>query len=338
MGRVRAALGVSQRRARQVLGVHRSLVRYDPAADADGEALVKRLRELALANPRYGYRRVAALPRAEGRTVNVKRVLRLWRAEGLKVPRRQRKRRRLGSSEAGTQRRRAGQRNEVWSYDFVFDQTADGRPLKVLPVVDEYTRECLALVVGRSPAAADVVKALARVVGEREPRNRDSRSSWTKKRGQATSTGGCRGTSAIPDPEPGHVAAGSAGESLRRTGNGVRSRAAGAIFGSHARPSRLAASAVASSFRATAMGTTSDAFPFAFSRWAKSRGGPGTRATAVDRLDPPVQPRDVGLDPLAAGGGPAGPPAPPGRRRGGRRGAGRPRPRSGRGRRRRTSS
>ena len=167
MGRVRAALGVSQRRARQVLGLHRSLVRYDPAADADGEALVKRLRELALANPRYGYRRVAALPRAEGRTVNVKRVLRLWRAEGLKVPRRQRKRRRLGSSEAGTQRRRAGQRNEVWSYDFVFDRTADGRPLKVLPVVDEYTRECLALVVGRSLTAADVVETLARIVGER---------------------------------------------------------------------------------------------------------------------------------------------------------------------------
>ena len=167
MGRVRAALGVSQRRACQALGVHRSLVRYEPAADADGEALVKRMRELALANPRYGYRRVAALLRAEGRRVNVKRVLRLWRAEGLKVPRRQRKRRRLGSAEAGTQRRRAARRDEVWSYDFVFDQTADGRPLKILPVVDEYTRECLALVVGRSLTAADVVRTLARIVGER---------------------------------------------------------------------------------------------------------------------------------------------------------------------------
>lgn len=167
MARVRAALAVSQRRACQALGLHRSVIRYEPAADADQEALVTRMRALALANPRYGYRRVAALLRAEGRRVNVKRVLRLWRAEGLKVPRRQRKRRRVGSGDGGTRRRRAARRNEVWSYDFVFDQTADGRPLKVLPVVDEYTRECLALVVGRSLTAADVVRTLAGLVAER---------------------------------------------------------------------------------------------------------------------------------------------------------------------------
>ena len=164
---MRAALDVSERRACRALGLHRSGVRYEPSADAAEVGLVKRVRELALAHPRYGYRRVTALLRAEGRTVNVKRVLRVWRAEGLRVPRRQRKRRRLGSSEGGTQRRRAGRRNEVWSYDFVFDQTADGRPLKVLPVVDEYTRECQAMVVGRSLTAADVVRTLARVVGER---------------------------------------------------------------------------------------------------------------------------------------------------------------------------
>lgn len=164
---MQAALKVSGRRACRALGLHRSGVRYEPSADADEAALVKRMRELALANPRYGYRRVTALLRAEGRKVNVKRVLRLWRAEGLKVPHRQRKRRRLGSSEGGTQRRRAVRRNEVWSYDFAFDQTADGRPLKVPPVVDEYTRECLAMVAGRSLTAADVVKTLARIVGER---------------------------------------------------------------------------------------------------------------------------------------------------------------------------
>ena len=166
MARVTAALAVSERRACRALGLHRSLVRYAPAADADRAALVRRMRELALANPRYGYRRIAALLRAEGRRVNVKRVLRLWRAEGLRVPRRQRKRRRSGAT-AGGGRRRAARMNEVWSYDFVFDQTADGRPLKVLPVVDEYTRECLALVVGRSLTAADVVETLAKVVGER---------------------------------------------------------------------------------------------------------------------------------------------------------------------------
>ena len=167
VARVRAALEVSERRACRALGLHRSGVRYEASADADGAALAERVRELAQANPRYGYRRVAALLRAEGRKVNVKRVLRVWRAEGLRVPRRQRKRRRLGAGAGGSQRRRAGRRNEVWSYDFVFDQTADGRPLKVLPVVDEHTRECLALVVGRSLTAADVVRTLARLVGER---------------------------------------------------------------------------------------------------------------------------------------------------------------------------
>ena len=101
------------------------------------------------------------LLRAEGGKVNLKRVLRLWPEEGLKV---RRKRRRLGSSEGGTQRRRAARGNEVWSYDFVLDRTADGRPLKVLPVVDEHTRECLALVMGRSLTAADVVETLARIV------------------------------------------------------------------------------------------------------------------------------------------------------------------------------
>ena len=164
---MRAALKVSQRRACQALGLHRSLIRYEPAADADRAALVRRMRELALANPRYGYRRIAALLRAEGRRANVERVLRLWRAEGLEVPHRRRKRRRLGSSEGGTRRRCAGRRSEVRSYDFVFDQTADGRPLKVLPVVDEYTRECPAMVVGRSLRAAEVVKTQARLVAER---------------------------------------------------------------------------------------------------------------------------------------------------------------------------
>ena len=141
------------------MGVHRSPVRYEPVADADGEALVNRMRESALANPRSGDRRIAAPVRAEGRRVNGERVLRLWRAVGLKVPRRQRKCRRPGSAEAGTQRRRAARRDEVRSYDFAFDQTADGRPLKVLPVVDESTRECPAMPVGWSMAAADVVAA-----------------------------------------------------------------------------------------------------------------------------------------------------------------------------------
>jgi putative transposase len=163
----RREAGVSERRACRALGVNRSVVRYRPKASAGREALVARMHELARAHPRYGYRRVWALLVREGWRVNRKRVHRLWRREGLKVPQKQRKRRRLGSSANGSQRRRAGRVNEVWSYDFVMDQTADGRRLKILPVVDEYTRECLALVVARRLTAADVVGVLTGLFAER---------------------------------------------------------------------------------------------------------------------------------------------------------------------------
>jgi transposase InsO family protein len=119
--------------------------------------------ELSRENPRYGYRRVWALLRREGWPVNKKRVHRLWRQEGLKVPERQRKRRRLllGESENGCTRRRAEHKDHVWSYDFVMDLTEDGRRLKMMPVVDEYTRECLSIDVERSITAEDVVDTLA---------------------------------------------------------------------------------------------------------------------------------------------------------------------------------
>jgi putative transposase len=116
--------------------------------------------ELARERPRYGYRRVTALLRREGWSVNRKRVHRLWRQAGLKVPQVQRKRRRLGSSDNSCTRRRSERPNHVWSYDFIDDQTADGRRLKVLPVVDEYTRECLTIEVERSLTAEDVVSTL----------------------------------------------------------------------------------------------------------------------------------------------------------------------------------
>ena len=121
-----------------------------------------RMRALALRHPRYGYRRVAALLRSEGFRVNVKRVHRLWRAEGLKVPQRQRKRVRLldGSSGNACHRRRAGRVNDVWSFDFCFDRTADGRPLKIFSVIDEFTRRCLAIDARRRITGGDVVSAL----------------------------------------------------------------------------------------------------------------------------------------------------------------------------------
>jgi putative transposase len=155
-----AALGVSERRACRALGQPRSTQRYAGAGRGRDEALLVRVRELAREHPRYGYRRVTALLRREGWPVNRKRVHRLWRREGLKVPQVQRKRRRLGSSDNGCTRHRAERPDHVWSYDFVMDQTADGRRLKILPVVDEYTRECLAIEVERSLTAEGVVSTL----------------------------------------------------------------------------------------------------------------------------------------------------------------------------------
>lgn len=117
---------------------------------------------LSRENPRYGYRRVWALLRREGFEVNKKRVHRLWREEGLKVPDNQHKRRRLsGNGENGSKRKRAEHRDHVWSYDFVIDRTEDGRRLKMMPIVDEYSRECLAIEVERSITAKDIVRTLA---------------------------------------------------------------------------------------------------------------------------------------------------------------------------------
>ncbi len=118
------------------------------------------MKDLSEENPRFGYRRVHALLRREGWRVNRKRVQRLWRLEGLRVPRNQRKRGRLGASENGCVRRRAEYRNHVWSYDFTMDQTADGKRLKLMPVVDEFTRECHAIEVERSITAQDVISTL----------------------------------------------------------------------------------------------------------------------------------------------------------------------------------
>jgi len=124
---------------------------------------------LSRENPRYGHRRVWAMLKREGWSVNKKRVHRLWKEEGLKVPERQRKRRRVleGASENGCKRRRAEHKDHVWSYDFVMDRTEDGRRLKMMPVVDEHTRECLAIEVERSITAEDVIGTLARLFGQR---------------------------------------------------------------------------------------------------------------------------------------------------------------------------
>jgi putative transposase len=147
-----------------VIGQPRSSQRYAGRKAHRDRRLAERMVELSRENPRYGYRRVWALLRREGWPVNKKRVHRLWRQEGLKVPEKQRKRRRLlllGESQNGCTRRRAEHKDHVWSYDFVMDLTEDGRRLKMMPVVDEYTRECLSIDVERSITAEDVVDTLA---------------------------------------------------------------------------------------------------------------------------------------------------------------------------------
>jgi transposase InsO family protein len=155
-----AAFEVSERRACRALGVPRSSQRYVGTEREREEELLLRVRTLARENPRHGYRRIRALPVREGRSVNLKRVHRLRRREGLKVPQVQRKRRRLGGSENGCTRHRAERPNHVWSYDFVMDQTAEGKRPKVLPVVDEFTRGCLTIEVERSLVAEGVVSTL----------------------------------------------------------------------------------------------------------------------------------------------------------------------------------
>ncbi len=166
---VRRRLGVSERRACRVIGQSRSSQRYVGCKADRDRGLVEWMVRLSRENPRYGYRRVWALLRREGWPVNKKRVHRLWREEGLKVPQKQRKRRRLveGESENGCARRKAEHKDHVWSYDFVMDRTEDGRRLKMMPIVDEYTRECLCIEVERSITAQEVVKTLAALFARR---------------------------------------------------------------------------------------------------------------------------------------------------------------------------
>ena len=152
--------GVSERRACEVLKCPRSTHRYQAKLPDQDRPLIRRILEWVRQYPRYGYRRITKLLRWEGWLVNRKRVYRLWRQEGLKVPKKQIKKRRLGSSDNSCIRHRSEYKNHVWSYDFVKDQTEDGRSLKLLPILDEFTRECLAIEVERSITAKDVIEVL----------------------------------------------------------------------------------------------------------------------------------------------------------------------------------
>ena len=153
-------LGVSERRACRVLGQHRTTQRHVPRGRADEERLVEDMIELARQYGRYGYRRIAALLRDAGWRVNDKRIERLWKREGLKVPHKQPKRGHLWLADGSCVRLRAEYVNHVWSYDFVHHRTEDGRVFRTLNVLDEFGRECLAIRVKRKLNSTDVIDVL----------------------------------------------------------------------------------------------------------------------------------------------------------------------------------
>ena len=160
-------LQLSERRACAIAGQYRSTQRHEPKLTDDEERLRKRLRKISRAHPRWGYRRAHAQLLLEGSDHNRKRTQRIWREEGLRVPRKASKRRRLGVSSTAADRLTACRPDHVWALDFQHDATTDGRELKFLNVVDEFTREVLAIECARTIDADETVAILGRLVAER---------------------------------------------------------------------------------------------------------------------------------------------------------------------------
>lgn len=163
---LRDRLGVSERRACRFVGQHRSTQRREPVLAVDDEALRAALRAFAGDRPRWGYRRAHHQLVGEGWSVNRKRVQRLWREEGLRVPARRRKRPPAGDGPAGREIA-ASAPDQVWALDFQADQTADGRPLRLVNILDEHTREALVMHAGRSMSADQTVAQLEALVAAR---------------------------------------------------------------------------------------------------------------------------------------------------------------------------
>jgi putative transposase len=151
---------VSERLACRVLGQHRSAQRKIPTTPDDEAALTADIIALATQYGRYGYRRIAAMLERAGWAVNLKRVERIWRREGLKVPQKQPKKGRLWLNDGSCVRLRPTHPNHVWSYDFVEDRTHDGRKIRMLNVIDEFTRECLAIRVERKLNSTAIIDVL----------------------------------------------------------------------------------------------------------------------------------------------------------------------------------
>lgn len=153
--------GIAQRRACVALGVQRTTIRHHPKRTGDEERLRGDILRLAGQYGRYGYRRITAMLHAEGWGVNHKRVERIWRQEGLKVPQKQPKLGRLYLNDGSCIRLRPCWENHVWSYDFVSERLADGSKMRMLTVIDEYSRKCLAIRVQRQLKSHDVLEVLS---------------------------------------------------------------------------------------------------------------------------------------------------------------------------------
>jgi len=158
---------ISQRRACRAIQQPRSTQRYRMRLGEKETPLTQRMVALATRYGRYGYRRITALLRQEGWHVNHKRVQRIWRREGLKVPPRQPKRGRLWLNDGSCVRLRPAYPQHVWSYDFMREETHNGRPFRILNVIDEYTRECLATCVARQLTVEDVQECLTQLFCQR---------------------------------------------------------------------------------------------------------------------------------------------------------------------------
>lgn len=154
-------LNVSERRACRAIGHHRSTQKYECQENDFSKKITDRVIVLASQYGRYGYRTITDLLNNEGYKVNKKRVERIWRLEGLKVPKKQPKRSRLWLNDGSCIRMRPEFKNHVWSYDFVFERTHDGRSFKMLNIIDEFTREVLMIKVKRKLNSIDVLEALA---------------------------------------------------------------------------------------------------------------------------------------------------------------------------------
>jgi putative transposase len=148
----------SKRCACRLVNISRSVVGYTLKRPQKEKELIERIKELAHQHRRYGYRRIATLLQKEGKKVNHKRVYRLWQLEGLSLRRSRYKRKKVARIKGGM--KRAEYPNHVWTYDFMDDVTERGRQIRILNVIDEYSRECLAIRVGRSITSREVIEVL----------------------------------------------------------------------------------------------------------------------------------------------------------------------------------